>query len=335
MAVMGSVAPNRTGDSGVRNLRLALGILWLLDGALQFQPYMFTRGFVNDVIVPAARGNAAFVAQPAIHVARLIAPGIAGWNAGFATVQVLLGVGIVGGTVTRRGAVLRFALAGSIVWSALVWWLSEGLGGVFTGASPLAGAPGAVFLYGVAAVVLWPGLSDRGDPLSAPLLRGTIARRTWLGLWTFSGFLLLEPSNQGRGALSSLVRQAAAGEPGVVHRLLTAVAGSLSGAGSWADTAMAIAMIAIGAGAVFGHHKRLFLVLAIGFGASIWVFGEGFGGILTGQGTDPNSGPLWMLLAMCMWVGLRPGAEVSPRTTFSPDHPALRTQTVATPGLHG
>jgi hypothetical protein len=40
--------------------------------------------------------------------------------------------------------------------------------------------------------------------------------------------------------------------------------------------------------------------------AITWV-GQGFGGILTGQGTDPNSGPLLFLLALAYWP-IRPQA---------------------------
>jgi hypothetical protein len=38
-----------------------------------------------------------------------------------------------------------------------VWWLGEGLGGIFTGlASPLTGGPGAAVLYALLAVLIWP-----------------------------------------------------------------------------------------------------------------------------------------------------------------------------------
>ena len=43
------------------------------------------------------------------------------------------------------------------------------------------------------------------------------------------------------------------------------------------------------------------LVLAIVLAAVIWVFGEAFGTIMTGGGTDPNSGPLLALLALAYW----------------------------------
>jgi hypothetical protein len=35
--------------------------------------------------------------------------------------------------------------------------------------------------------------------------------------------------------------------------------------------------------------------------AAIWVFGEALGAILTGGGTDPNSGLLLILLALAYW----------------------------------
>jgi hypothetical protein len=34
---------------------------------------------------------------------------------------------------------------------------------------------------------------------------------------------------------------------------------------------------------------------------SIWAVGENFGGILTGQATDPNTGPLLALAALAFW----------------------------------
>ena len=48
-------------------------------------------------------------------------------------------------------------------------------------------------------------------------------------------------------------------------------------------------------------------------GVAIWVLGENFGGLLTGQATDPNSGLLLILLAAAFWpLSRRPVAAVSP-----------------------
>jgi hypothetical protein len=59
------------------------------------------------------------------------------------------------------------------------------------------------------------------------------------------------------------------------------------------------------------------LVLAIVVAAMIWVVGEAFGTILTGGGTDPNSGLLLILLSLTYWP-VRATIAVSARTTPAP-----------------
>ena len=306
-------------------LRVALGAIWLFDGMLQFQPFMFTRSFVNDVLVPSAQGDPGFVARPTLSIAHFIAPDIVAWNAVFATIQVLIGAGIIIGALRRRPGLLRLALAGSFAWSVLVWWLSEGLGGALTAGSPLSGAPGAVILYVIIGVLLWPGRPAGEDLAPAPQLGGTPAKGVWLGFWVFSGFLLLEPANQTKGAISSLIAQAASGEPGFLNRLLSAAARSLQGTDPWLDMLLALAMLAIGIAVAFNFQSRAFLAASIVLAIAIWIFGEALGGILTGQGTDPNTGPLLVLFALGMWAGV----AGSPQTSLEPgsrgddtaDHP--------------
>ena len=140
------------GSTGLRRgLQITLGVLWLADGAFQLQPFMFGRGFVNQILMPAYMGSPAGVTGPALAVTRLILHAPAAWNAAFAITQLLLGAGLL-----WRPAV-RAALAGSVVWALAVWWFGEGLGGVLSGmASPLTGAPGAVILYALLAVLAWP-----------------------------------------------------------------------------------------------------------------------------------------------------------------------------------
>ena len=149
----------RTADlesAGVRRgLQIALGLAWLTDAALQFQPYMFGRAFVSQMLVPASSGNPAVLASPALWASRLIGRDVPAWNTAFALIQLAIAAGLL-----WRPAV-KAALAGSIAWSLAVWWLGEGLGGVLTGtASPVTGAPGAVILYALIAVLAWPRRSD-------------------------------------------------------------------------------------------------------------------------------------------------------------------------------
>jgi MYXO-CTERM domain-containing protein len=47
----------------------------------------------------------------------------------------------------------------------------------------------------------------------------------------------------------------------------------------------------------------------------MWVIGQDFGEVLTGQGTDPGTGPLLLLLAAAYWpLRRRPGAAEAART---------------------
>ena len=64
--------------------------------------------------------------------------------------------------------------------------------------------------------------------------------------------------------------------------------------------AVALTLIAVGV-YLPRPAARATLVLAIVVAMAIWVFGEAFGAILTGSGTDPNSGPLLALLALAYW----------------------------------
>jgi hypothetical protein len=45
-----------------------------------------------------------------------------------------------------------------------------------------------------------------------------------------------------------------------------------------------------------------------------WI-AEGFGGLTTGQATDPNSGPLLILLAACFWPPASPARRWSVGTS--------------------
>ena len=47
-----------------RRLQLTLGVLWLVDAALQYQPYMFSRAFATQTLAPTAQGDPAPVARP-------------------------------------------------------------------------------------------------------------------------------------------------------------------------------------------------------------------------------------------------------------------------------
>jgi hypothetical protein len=134
-----------------RQLQIALGLLWFLDGALQLQPFMLGPGFARQILAPNAAGQPELVAAPILWAVRLIGAHPVAWDVPFAAVQLLLGVGLLVPRTARR------ALAASIPWALGVWFFGEGLAGIAGGhASLLTGAPGAALLYGVLALAAWP-----------------------------------------------------------------------------------------------------------------------------------------------------------------------------------
>jgi hypothetical protein len=92
------------------------------------------------------------------------------------------------------------------------------------------------------------------------------------------------------------------GEPGWLASLDRDAAGLLAGQGALTSIVLAVVLVVVAFG-IFGPVPavRATVLLAIVVALVIWVVGEDFGGILTGSGTDPNSGPLLVLLAIAYW----------------------------------
>ncbi len=150
--------------------QIALGVLWIIDAGLQFQPRMFGNGFVTMVIAPNAAGQPSVVASSIDHMSHFLSHDVALWNTVFGLAQLAIGVGIL----LRRTR--KAALLGSFSWAFGVWWFGEGFGGILTGhASALMGAPGAVVLYAVVGLLVWPRTGDdrTDEPVPAPAAEAT------------------------------------------------------------------------------------------------------------------------------------------------------------------
>ena len=145
-----------------RVLQIILGLFWLLDAGLQFQPYMFGSGFTTTYLLNNAHNQPDIVRWIITNVGNFVGPHVAVWNTFFALIQVAIGLGLL----FRR--TVRPALVVSFFWAFGVWFFGEGLGQIFTGsASALTGAPGSVFLYGLIGLMAWPRSAlhrgERGD----------------------------------------------------------------------------------------------------------------------------------------------------------------------------
>jgi len=280
-----------------RLLQLVLAGIWLLDGILQYQGFMYTKGF-SDMLAGTASGNPGVIARPITWDATLVQHHLVLLNSVFATIQLLLGLGIAWRPTVRP------ALAASVAWSLGVWWFGEGLGMVLTGDINLvSGAPGAVILYALLAVLLWP--SDRGSPApfaAARAVGAPAARALWLVLWLSLAYFALLPSSRAPQGLHDMLAGMEDGEPGWVAGLARGGAAVVAHQGLAASIVLAIALVIIAVGVYLPPPAlRATLVLALVVAAVIWAFGEAFGEIMAGGATDPNSAPLLALLALCYW----------------------------------
>ena len=279
-----------------RKLQLALGVIWVLDGILQYQPSMFTKSF-PDMLAESAHGNPGVVAGPITWSASLIDHHVVVLNAIFATIQLALGLGIA------WRPTLRLALAASVAWSLSVWWLGEGLGGILAGtASPVNGAPGPVILYAILAVLLWPADRDPGAPSVAGRATGyRPAQAVWLVLWGSLAAFALLPASRAPGAISDMLTDGADGAPVWLAWIDTHAASALNHHGLAASIVLAV-LLALVAVAVYlpAPALRAAIVLAVVLAATLWL-AQGMGELFTGMATDPESGPLLALLALAFW----------------------------------
>ena len=297
---------------GRRQLLLVLAGLWVLDGILKLQPYMFTKSFAAQTLGAASQGAPGWLAAPISWAQRIlenhpVAPMIV-----FALVEIAIGFGIAY-RPTRR-----LALLGSLVWVPFLWFFAEGLGGLTTGsAGPLTGAPGASILYALTALLLWP--TDRpGTSQAARFVGKRAAQVIWLVLWGLLACLALLPANTEPDAISQTISGNVMGTPTWYTSLLDTASRLTAGRGGWLSVLLALALASVAVsvwvpGPWSVSVRRAGVVLALVLAAVIWVFGEGLGMPFMGTGTDPDTGPLLALLAVVYW----PARRLAPASTGS------------------
>lgn len=288
-----------------RGLEIALGVLWLIDGALQFQPFMFTKDFFAGILGMAAMGLPGPVTTVNLGIGDLLIAHPVLFNAIFATLQVALGVGLL----WPRTA--NMARGVSIAWALGVWMIGEGFGGLgMDGTGLLTGAPGAAVLYAVLALALWP--SPRSAP-AAPIAtgaavvdgcavqRGRWVRYVWAVVWLGIALLEFEPLNHTAGVPAAQLVNIGEGEPGWLAAVNSAVGGIFTGAGVAFAFVIGGLAVLVGLG-VFDHRtRRAALIVGIVLAVLSGIFGQDLGGLLTGRATDPGTGPLLVLFALSLW----------------------------------
>jgi hypothetical protein len=303
-----------------RRIEIALGAIWLIDGALQFQPYMFSNQFFAGVLGMANMGLPGFLSRFDYDVSTMMVAHPAFWNAAFATLQVAIGMGLLWG----RGRVAVLARSASILWGIGVWLVGEGAGALFMGGtSLLTGAPGASLLYSVVTVSIWPVRAGSAKARAVELS----TRAAWLLAWTGGALLELQAVNHAASVPGAQIANGAGGEPWFFASLDRTVGHAVEGGGGFLAAGLGLTAVGVGVGVLWRPTRAAALWLGMVVAAFVGLVGQNLGGLFTGQGTDPGTAPLLILIA----VSLRP-APAPVTAKLAPEEPAPMLPPDAEPG---
>jgi hypothetical protein len=286
-----------------RGVQVALGALWLLDGLFQFKGFMYTHGIVSEVFAPAAEKQWSIVGGPMTTFDDFYGRDLTLWNTLAGEIQVVIGLGLM---LSRK--TVKPALVVSFAWALLVWWFGEGFGGLTSNTmpSPLMGAPGAVILYAIIGLLVWPTDREQGRSAAA---RGPLGDRgglwAWTGLWALAAGLWLANVNRASGATHEMIKAMAAASPHWLAKFQDSVGGHTQGHGAAIAVVLAILSLAVALG-VWTPLRWPALAIGIVLSLAYWVLGQDLGGPFWAEGaTDFNAGPLFVLLAVALFPAVQ------------------------------
>ena len=272
-----------------RSIQTVLGLIWVLVGALQFQSFMYGKGFVQ-MLQGMTAGQPGWVADSVNQGAATMQSHQAIFNTGAALIQVAIGFGILYRRTTKP------AIAVSFAWALVVWWFGEAFGMLFMNmAMPLTGAPGAVLLYALIGAIVWP--NDRPGGLLG--VRG--ARIAWAALWLVMAWLWLLAPSSSANAIHNAINAAPSGMSWL-SSTQDGFASITNGNGLIFALVLSALSAVIGVAVALNWRAKQFLVLAAVLNLIYWVVGQGFGGIFAGGATDPNAGLLFIVLAYTLYT---------------------------------
>jgi hypothetical protein len=271
-------------SDATRTAQTVLGLIWLLDAGLQFQSFMYSKGFIA-VLTAMAPGQPQWLSASIDWGAHLAAHNLDVYNTLFALTQLALGLGLL------YRPTVKLALLATFAWSLIVWWFGEAFGMLFMNmAQPLTGAPGGVLIYALVGLVIWPGKGPGG------LLGVRGARFMWAALWMLCAYLWLLQASSAANATHDMINAAPSGMSWL-SSVQDGFASAAQGNGLIIALLLAALSAAIALGVGFNRHAGSLLKIAIALQLLYWVVGQGFGGIFQGGATDPNAAPLFVLLA--------------------------------------
>jgi hypothetical protein len=282
-----------------RGIQITLGAIWLLDGLFQFKSFMFTHGILTAVFEPAMHGQPSFIGDPMRTLDDFYGRDLTLWNTLSGEIQVAIGLALVCG---KR--LVKPALTVSFAWAIWVWWFGEGFGGLTSSTlpAPLMGAPGAVILYAIVGLLVWPTDKQEG---SSPAALGPLGDRGgmyfWSGLWVASAGLWLANVNRAKEATHGMIAEMAEASPHWLAKIQDALAKHTVGHGTTIAVVLAIVSLAVATG-VWTPLRRPALAIGIVLSLAYWLYGQDLGGPFWAESaTDVNAGPLFVLLAVTLF----------------------------------
>ena len=302
-----------------RSIQTVLGMIWVLVGALQFQSFMYGKGFIG-LLQGLTGGQPGWVASSVNQGAATMESHQAIFNTGAALIQVAIGFGILYKRTTK------LAIFVSFFWALAVWWFGEAFGMMFMATTPmggipmasaLTGAPGAVFLYALIGAIVWP--NDRPGGLLG--VRG--ARIAWAALWLVMAWLWLVEAGGANGIHNAI--NAAPSGMSWLSSVQDGFASITKGNGVIFAIILAGLSAAIGIAVAKDWRAKEFLILAAVLNLIYWVVGQGFGGIFQGGATDPNAGLLFVVLSYTLYTLVPPRAKPRAEQATKPDRGEVRT----------
>ena len=308
-----------------RGIQIALGLIWLLAGLLQFQSFMYSHSFVAEVFAPAAEKQWLIVGAPMRAIDAFYGRDLTVWNTLAAEIQCAIGLGLI---ISRK--TVKPALILSFAWAPLVWWFGEGFGGLTstTLPSPLMGAPGAVIIYAIIGLLVWPtGRRTGRSPADLGPLGDRGGLWAWSGLWLLAAGLWLVNVNRANPATHEMIKAMASASPRWLATFQNSLAGHTQGHGE----TIAVVLATVSALVALAVWTRLrWAALAVGIVVSLgyWILGQSLGGpFWIGDATDVNAGPLFVLLAFALF----PVAQVAHGAAIEPlaDQQAADVQSFA------
>ncbi|HEU5377572.1 MAG TPA: hypothetical protein VFV38_19285 [Ktedonobacteraceae bacterium] len=311
-------------------LRRILGVLWLIDAIFQVQPQMFTSNMIDNVLLPTLSSQPGPVAASLHMIVLTISSHLLFFNLLIAIVQAEIGLFLLAGFWVRGTVIL------SIVWSLIVWYGGEGMNMLLTGqASILTGAPGAVLLYPLLGLLIYPrkaaGAKSDTDNGASSLLPQKHFYKVLAGFWIFAGLLQLQPYWWQPGQISQSIGDMVA-MGGFDSVLVDPVLHPISVLAVNLEIPLNIILILLFLGLGIGllmnrsHWLRPLLITSLLLSFLIWWIAQGFGAIFTGMATDFNSGLLLMLMTLVSWPRLAPQHAAQTQPASRANLPTASTQ---------